>query len=270
MKRRKRSKADIITGALYCLFVLLVAGVLYGLGSLGYALLGTTIGNSYYAALAEDSRADGEVDFAALSAENPEVKAWVRLDGTAVDLPIVQTTDNSFYLSHRFDEKRNKLGTPFIDAGNAGDFSDRHTVIYGHAVKSGALFGSFWEYENPNYYNRHPQLTLSMPNGERYTLAVFSCARVEGTRSAIPISFPGETAFLTFLDELHELSEFDSTVSVGVQDRIVSFCVCLPDGGDERLLVSCKIIADGAGAVTDIFAEPIEETPADTATPNGG
>ncbi len=246
MKRKKRTKANIITDVLYCLLVLLAAGALYGLGSLAYTLFGTTIGNSYYAGLAEDVRTADVVDFAALSAQNAEIRGWLRLDGTAIDLPIVQTTDNSFYLTHRFDEKRNKLGTPFIDAGNAGDFSDRHTVIYGHAVKSGAMFGSFWEYGNPNYYNRHPQLTLDLPGGARYTLAVFSCARVAGVRSAIPISFSSDNAFLAFLDELHELSEFDSAVSVGGGDRIVSFCVCPPDGGEDRLLISCKIVERGA------------------------
>ncbi|HQQ40007.1 MAG TPA: class B sortase [Clostridia bacterium] len=189
MKRKKRTRADKITTVLYVIFGLLVAAALYGLGSLGYTLLGEQVGNSYYANLAEKSRAEDSVDFSSLSAANPEIKAWVRLDGTAIDLPIVQTTDNSFYLTHRFDEKKNKLGTPFIDMTNAGDFSDRHTVIYGHAVKSGALFGSFWEYENPNYFNRNPELSLYLPDGTQYILKVFACSRVDGVRSAIPTSF---------------------------------------------------------------------------------
>ena len=249
MKRKKRTRADKITTVLYVIFGLLVAAALYGLGSLGYTLLGEQVGNSYYANLAEKSRAEDSVDFAALSAANPEIKAWVRLDGTAIDLPIVQTTDNSFYLTHRFDEKKNKLGTPFIDMTNAGDFSDRHTVIYGHAVKSGALFGSFWEYENPNYFNRNPELSLYLPDGTQYILKVFACTRVEGVRSAIPTSFAGDNAFLSFLDDLHELSAFTSNVEVGASDRIVSFCVCLQDDSTQRLLVSCKITSPGEATV---------------------
>jgi sortase B len=224
---------------------LVVVAALYGLGSLDYSLLGTTVGNSYYAELAEEVRAEETVDFSTLTAKNPEIKAWVVLDDTAIDLPIVQTSDNAYYLTHRFDEKKNKLGTPFIDAGNLGDFSDRHTVVYGHAVKSGAMFGSFWEYENPNYYRRHPELKLYLPDGTQYTLAVFSCARVEGVRSAIPLSFSSENAFLAYLDELHELSAFDSTVTFAEGDRIVSFCMSLPDGSEDGLLlVSCKLVGD--------------------------
>ncbi len=264
MKRRKRrSKADIITGVLYVIFGMLVLAVLYGLGSLIYTLLGTTVGTSYYAALAEDMRTDDTVDFTALAAKNPEIRGWVRLDGTAIDLPVVHTTDNSFYLTHRFDEKKNKLGTAFIDAGNVGDFSDRHTVIYGHAVRSGAMFGSLWEYENPNYFQRHPEMTLYLPDGRQYTLAVFACSRVPGVRSAIPVSFSGDDAFLAMVDSLRSLSAFTSSVKVDGTDRVVSFCVVPPDGGDERMLVSCKIEESAADAVISPET-PVETLPAET------
>lgn len=264
MKRRKRrSKADIITGVLYVIFGMLVLAVLYGLGSLIYTLLGTTVGTSYYAALAEDMRTDDTVDFTALAAKNPEIRGWVRLDGTVIDLPVVHTTDNSFYLTHRFDEKKNKLGTAFIDAGNVGDFSDRHTVIYGHAVRSGAMFGSLWEYENPNYFQRHPEMTLYLPDGRQYTLAVFACSRVPGVRSAIPVSFSGDDAFLAMVDSLRSLSAFTSSVKVDGTDRVVSFCVVPPDGGDERMLVSCKIEESAADAVISPET-PVETLPAET------
>lgn len=265
-KRKGRSKADIITGILYGIFGLLVLAVLYGVGNLAYALMGETVGNHYYASLAEKVAPGDTVDFAKLAAENPEVRAWVRLADTAIDLPVVETTDNSFYLTHRFDEKKNKLGTPFIDAGNLGDFSDRHTVIYGHALSSGAMFGSLWEYENPNYYTRHPNIQLFLPDGRQLTLQVFACSRVEGVRSAIPISFNSEASFRSFVDGLTASSAFSSNVQVSSSDRIVSFCVVLPDGGDGRILVSCKVV-DG-GAVTTITGgetQDVTEVPVETA-----
>lgn len=269
MKRKKRrTKADIITGVLYVIFGMLVLAALYGLGSLVYTLLGTEVGNSYYADLAEDMRAENTVNFAALAAKNPEIKAWVTLDGTAIDLPIVHTSDNAFYLTHRFDEKKNKLGTPFIDAGNTGAFTDRHTVIYGHAVRSGAMLGSLWEYENPNYYQRHPEMTLSLPDGRQWTLAVFACARVPGVRSEIPISFSSDAAFLSMIDELRESSAFTSGVKVEGTDRLVSFCVVSPDGGDERLLVSCKIVESAGGAsVIEQATQPTAPEPTAQETP---
>ena len=265
MKRKKRrTKADIITGVLYVIFGMLVAGALYGLGSLVYTLFGAEIGNSYYADLAEDMRAEDVVNFAALSAKNPEIKAWVTLNDTAVDLPVVQTTDNSFYLTHRFDEKKNKLGTPFIDMGNTGAFSDRNTVIYGHAVRSGAMLGSLWEYENPNYYQRHPELKLYLPDGRQWTLAVFACARVQGVRSEIPLSFASDADFVTMVEDLRAASAFSSAVKVAATDRLVTFCVVSPDGGEERLLVCCKII-ESASAPTTI-SDVITDTTLPSAT----
>ena len=267
-RKKRRTKADIITGVLYVIFGMLVLAALYGLGSLAYTLLGTEVGNSYYAHLSEDMRTENIVDFAALTAKNPEVVAWVTLDGTAIDLPIVHTSDNSFYLTHRFDEKKNKLGTPFLDAGNTGSFTDRHTVIYGHAVRSGAMLGSLWEYENPNFYQRHPEMTLYLPDGRQWTLAVFACARVPGVRSEIPISFSSDEAFLSLIDDLREGSAFSSAIQVEGADRLVSFCVVSPDGGDERLLVSCKIVESaGASSVIEETIEPSATEPAAPETP---
>lgn len=263
-KRKGRSKADIITGILYGIFGLLVLAVLYGVGNLAYTLMGETVGNHYYASLTEKVAPNDTVDFAKLAAENPEIRAWVRLADTTIDLPVVETTDNSFYLNHLFNEKKNKLGTPFIDAGNLGDFSDRHTVIYGHALSSGAMFGSLWEYENPNYYMRHPNIQLFLPDGRQLTLEVFACSRVQGVRSAIPISFSSEASFLSFVDGLATTSAFSSNVKVTSSDRIVSFCMVLPDGGDGRILVSCKIVEGGAvttmtgGGTQDVTEVPVE------------
>ncbi len=264
-KRKSRSKAEIITGVLYGIFGLFVLAALYGIGRGAYALMGVTVGNHYYASLASEAAPAEAVDFALLAKENPEVCAWVRLAGTAIDVPVVKTTDNAFYLNHRFDEKRNKLGTPFIDAGNNGDFSDRHTVIYGHALKSGAMFGSLWEYENPNFYARNPEIQLFLPDGSQLALEVFACARVEGVRSAIPISFASEAAFLSFVDDLNEASAFSSNVKVSAQDRLVSFCVVPPDGGDGRLLVSCRVASVAADAVPDAAQQQTpEQSPQET------
>jgi len=272
-KRRHRSKAEIITAVLYGIFGLLVAGVLYGIGVGAIALFGETIGNHYYALLAEKAVPADTVDFALLAKENPEVRGWVRLADTVINLPIVQTTDNDFYLNHRFDETKSKLGTPFIDAGNAGDFSDRHTVIYGHALGSGSMLGSLWEYENPNYFTRHPEIQLFLPDGSVKTLAVFACSRVPGLRSAIPISFSTEADFLAFIEDLNATSAFTSNVKITSQDRIVSFCVALPDGGDGRLLVSCKLTDAAAAAGTTLTpvmpvetAAPVETTQAPEST----
>ncbi len=265
-KRRKRSKADIITAALYVIFGILVAGALFGVGRGAYALMGATVGNHYYASLAEKAAPSDAIDFAQLQAENPEVRAWVRLPDTAINLPIVKTTDNEFYLNHLFNEKKNKLGTPFIDAGNTGDFSDRHTVIYGHALKNGSMFGSFWEFENPNYFMRNPELQLFLPDGTQKTLAVFACSRVEEVRSAIPIAFSDESAFLSYIEELMAFSAFSSNVKVTSQDRIVSFCVVLPDGGEGRLLVSCKLVDSAATTIGATTLAPVEESAAPVET----
>ncbi|MEN6637350.1 MAG: class B sortase, partial [Clostridiaceae bacterium] len=132
----------------------------------------------------------------------------------------------------------------------------------GHALMDGSMFGSLWEYENPNYYTRHPDIQLFMPDGTQKTLQVFACSRVDGTRTNMPIAFSSESEFLSFIDSLAQVSAFTSNVKITANDRIVSFCVVLPDGGEGRLLVSCKL-ADGS-AVTALDETIAPETPVET------
>ena len=86
-------------------------------------------------------------------------------------------------------------------------------------------------------------------------------------RSAIPISFSGEAEFLAYIDSLLAVSAFSSNVKVTATDRIVSFCIVLPDGGDGRLLVSCKIVDSAATTIGgETTLAPAETTlaPAET------
>lgn len=79
-------------------------------------------------------------DFAVLKCQNADVIAWIRIPGTHIDEPIVQTTDNESYRSIGLDGKPNPAGTVFLDCESAPDASDFHSIFYGHHMKDGSRF----------------------------------------------------------------------------------------------------------------------------------
>ena len=82
-----------------------------------------------------------QVDFDALARINPDVKAWIYIKGTGINYPIVQTTDNTSYLHRTFEGKDSFIGAIFLDAGCEPDFSSENSIVYGHNLKNGQMFG---------------------------------------------------------------------------------------------------------------------------------
>lgn len=86
--------------------------------------------------MSENAIAWPVVDFAALESINSDCVAWIRIDGTEIDYPVVQGHDNSFFLKHLFDGEWNGAGCIFLDSRVNPDLSDRHSVLYGHHMKN--------------------------------------------------------------------------------------------------------------------------------------
>jgi len=86
-----------------------------------------------------DSVTEG-IDWDALRAINPDIVGWIVVPGTDICYPIVQGTDNAWYLGYTFSEERNASGAIFLDSRNDSRFSDGHSLIYGHNMRDGSMF----------------------------------------------------------------------------------------------------------------------------------
>ena len=96
-------------------------------------ILGTT-------AAQDESTVFPEVDFDGLSQINPDIVGWLYIPGADISYPVVQAGDNDYYLDRMFDGTRNSAGSIFLDAYCASDFSDRHSIIYGHHMRDLSMF----------------------------------------------------------------------------------------------------------------------------------
>lgn len=82
-----------------------------------------------------------EVDFASLKEINKDLVAWIRCEALGLDYPVVQGKDNDYYLDHTFSGEEHISGCIFMDCGNKADFTDDNTILYGHNMKDGSMFG---------------------------------------------------------------------------------------------------------------------------------
>lgn len=182
------------------------------------------------------------INFEALAKINSDLIAWIRLPGTVIDYPVVQTNNNTRYLGHLFDGTSNQLGSLFMDYENKGQFSDQHILIYGHDMQDGSMFGSLKNYANSAYYKSHPEALIYLPDGSAYKLQIFAAARMAAFRSELPVAFGSDDEFLAYVEKIRSLSAFSTDIQVQASDHVLSLCTCVSDSSDYRFIVSGKLI----------------------------
>ena len=184
----------------------------------------------------------GEVDFAGLRRTAPEAVAWLTVPETGIDYPVVQWTDNQYYLKHTVRHEGSRYGAIFMDYRNSGDFSDFYTVIYGHNMRSGKMFGTLRRFRDPEFFGRVTTGTLRTP-GKTYLLQFFSltladCASKYYNHLAFVV--PGEKE--AFIAMLKSTAVHWRDIPLCPGDRILALSTCLASTGNERILLLAKLV----------------------------
>ena len=180
------------------------------------------------------------IDFERLAEISPDIRGWIRLEGTKVDYPVMQSKDNDYYLSRAVNGTWNKVGTPFMDFRNSGDFSDRLTVIYGHYMGDGSMFTDIHNYKSQKFYDEHPYIDLYTPDGS------FRILPVAGVYQNVEywdftFDYDSDDAFLHQIDNWKALSTFNSDTEYDAKDRFVALTLCTYDVENSRFLLVGKL-----------------------------
>ena len=176
------------------------------------------------------------VDFETLRSINKDASAWLYSPGAIIDYPVMAATDYEYYLGHLPDGTKNANGSLFIDYNNAPDFSEQLTVIYGHHMKSGKMFGDLKGYKTQSFYEEHPYMFLYTDHAN-YRIDLLYGSVID----AIEWS---EQAFM-YEENLGDLLEFakrnTTFKSNGVEynegDRIVVLSTCSYEFNEARYFV---------------------------------
>lgn len=165
-----------------------------------------------------------QVDFAALRQLNPDVVGWLYAPDTVISYPVVQGSDNTYYLDHLFDGTRNSAGCLFLDSGCQG-LEGENSVIYGHHMKNGTLFASLENYQDQDYYDAHPRLFLITPE-QTLTIELFSAYVTGEEGEAWQLTFSSREEYGKWLERIQERSCFVSDVVPQDTDRVLTLSTC--------------------------------------------
>jgi len=164
----------------------------------------------------------------------------LRAEDTVIDYPVVHGTDNEYYLKRLYTGQKNRNGSVFVDCGNTGLFTEQNTLIFGHNMQSGAMFGTLKGYKKQDYYDAHPTMTLYTPAGD-YTLELIAGTVEDGSYTFAKCSFDSVEEFFDYVADLKSRSTFRSSVEVQEGDRLVSLCTCTYEFSNARYVVVGKL-----------------------------
>lgn len=188
------------------------------------------------------------IDFAALQAVNPDVYAWIRIDGTTVDYPIVQRRDDeNYYLDHTWEGNVSPEGAIFTQACNAIDFTDFNTAIYGHQMGEGVdtMFHTLNRYLEEGFMEQYPEVVIYTPD-HIMTYRVFAAVVYDDRHLIQYFNYVMNSQRQAFLDSILNSrdmrNKYSDAESVGITDRIVSLSTCISGEPGHRLLIEAVLV----------------------------
>lgn len=188
----------------------------------------------------DDTGYKPQVDAKKIAAEYPDFVGWLYSPDTPINYPVMQASDNDYYLHRLMDGSYNYNGCLFADYRCDKGFANDNTLIYGHNMFSGIMFGTLQKYKSADYYAEHPVMYFETEYGV-YELEVFAAYTTTHDSDAYTISFSSETAYLNFLNNAISQSAFNADVQLTAADRIVTLSTCAYEFDNARFVVLCKV-----------------------------
>ena len=176
------------------------------------------------------------IDFASLKQINEDVTAWIYIEGTNINYPVVQGTDNRYYVSTLVDGSYNSSGSIFLDYRNQPDFSDPHCILYGHNMQNGSMFHDICNYKDPEFYASHPVGFLISPE-HNFHFEVVSAYVASLADPAWQLEFVDDADLQDWLPDTIERSSFVTSVQPQPGDQVITLSTCSYEYDNARFVL---------------------------------
>lgn len=187
-----------------------------------------------------DEEAPIEVDFDVLLENSADIVGWLYCEDTPINLPVVQGTDNSFYLNRMYDGTGNGSGTLFIDYRSPRDFSGSNTVVYGHNMKNKSMFGTLANYKRQEYYDAHPVLWLLTPE-RNYKLELVAGLVTPDDANVYAYDLTRREAYTMVQSALVD-STFTAQAQPAPTDRYLTLSTCSYEFTNARYVLIARLL----------------------------
>lgn len=184
-----------------------------------------------------------DIDFDELESINKDVVGWIYMEALPdiINYPLVQGDNNEYYLHHTYKKEDVFAGSIFVDYKNSSDFSDQNTIIYGHNMNNGSMFGSLKKYKNQETIDKSPYFWI-ITKDEAYKYQIFSIytASVEGDTYTL-IKGPGSET-IDYAVSMWKKSELDmGDFDFKETDKIITLSTCTGDSSTRFVVQGIRI-----------------------------
>lgn len=170
-----------------------------------------------------------DLDLEALRQTNDRVLGWIHIPDNPIDYPLLQVKDNKEYLRRAWDGTENQAGCIFLECKNSRDFDDFNTLIYGHFMRNGKMFGSLHSYREQEYRDAHPCIYV-VTDAWVYRYEVFAAYEADVVSDTYRLYFEDEEVKLRALAYYQNSSVVKSDIRPTVDDRILTLSTCMGTG----------------------------------------
>lgn len=176
---------------------------------------------------------------------NSETIGYLVVNNTNISYPVVQHSDNSYYLSMDFYKKKSSTGWIYLDYRNNTNELNDNTIIYGHNMRNGTMFGTLRYVLDYSWRKNKDNMIISLDVGnKKYKFEIFSAYKVDYTTDYLVTTLETSREKKDFIDLIRNRSSFKSNVSVEIDDKILTLSTCT-GSNNRRLVVHAVLLEEG-------------------------
>ena len=165
--------------------------------------------------------------FEELLKKNTDTVGYLSVNNTKINYPVVQASTNSYYLNRDFNKRKNSMGWIFMDYRNNAKDLDKNTIIYGHNIKQGIMFGTLKYALNSSWYKKESNqvITFNTPT-KNMKWRIFSIYRIPATEDYLKTEFESDEEYMEFLNMLKNRSIYNFNVELNESSKILTLSTC--------------------------------------------
>lgn len=209
-----------------------------------------------------------QVKYAKLYATNPEFVGYLSADGVNLNLPVVQAKDDKKYLEKNFYLQKTKYGCPFVTHLNNIEPLDQNTVIFGHHMNNGTIFGTLDAYKSIDGFKKAPVITFNTLYKDyswKVIAAIVTNAYTKDDNGYIFryyfTQLSTQENFSAYLSELSQRSLYDTGVDVLPTDKLLTLSTCSHEFTDARFVVVARLVRPGESTDVDVSRATVNSNP---------
>ena len=180
--------------------------------------------------------------------KNRKLIGWLKIEGCDIDYPVMQTSNNEYYLDHNYNQEYDKNGSLFLDKDCDAAFPNDNMIIYGHHMKSGKMFGNLNYYSKESFWEDNKEFTFDTiyETGTYAVMYVFRSKIYSEEEIVFKyyqfIDATSENEFNSNMEEMANMSLYDTGVTASYGDRLITLSTCDSSEEDGRFVVVVKKI----------------------------